>query len=42
MAAAETLEAAIAAQDQAKDLGLMPRDMDALRAAFAQAKARFR
>jgi hypothetical protein len=42
MAAAETLEAAIAAKDKAKDLGLMPRDMDALRAAFVQAKARFR
>lgn len=42
MAQAETLEAAIAAKDKAKNLGLMPKDLETLRAAFEQAKARFR
>ena len=42
MAAAETLEAAIAAKDKAKDLGLMPKDLQILRYEFDRAKARFR
>ncbi len=42
MAQAETLAAVIAAKDKAKGLGLMPKELDALRVAFDQAKARFR
>jgi hypothetical protein len=42
MAQAETLQAVIAAKDKAKDLGLMPKDLETLRVTFNQAKARFR
>lgn len=42
MAQAETLEDVIAAKDKAKDLGLMPKDLETLRVTFNQAKARFR
>jgi hypothetical protein len=42
MAQAETLQAVIAAKDKAKDLGLLPKDLEALRQEFARAKARFR
>ena len=42
MAQAETLAAVIAAKDKAKGPGLMPKELDALRVAFDQAKARFR
>lgn len=42
MAQAETLQAVIAAKDKAKDLGLMPKDLETLRVTFNQAKAKFR
>lgn len=42
MTQAETLDAVIAAKDKAKDLGLMPKDMETLRREFNRAKARFR
>lgn len=42
MAQAETLQVVIAAKDKAKDLGLMPKDLETLRVTFNQAKARFR
>lgn len=42
MSQAETLEAVITAKDKAKGQGLMPKELDALRVAFDQAKARFR
>lgn len=42
MTQAETLASVIAAKDKAKGLGLMPKELDALRVAFDQAKARFR
>jgi hypothetical protein len=41
MAQAQTLPEVIAAKDKAKDLGLMPKDLETLRTAFNQAKARF-
>ena len=42
MTQAETLADVTAAKDKAKGQGLMPKELDALRVAFDQAKARFR
>lgn len=42
MTQADTLAAVIAAKDKAKDLGLMPKDLEILRVTFNQAQARFR
>ena len=38
MAQAETLEAVVAAKDKAKNLGLMPKDLETLRVTFSRAK----
>lgn len=42
MERAESLQAVIRAKDHAKGMGLLPADMDTLRAEFDRAKARFR
>ena len=42
MAKAETLQEVINIKDKAKAMGLMPKDLEALRLAFDVAKARFR
>lgn len=42
MERAENLQAVIKAKDYAKDMGLLPADLDALRTEFNRAVARFR